>query len=184
MIETVDLNRALEESALFRNLKAHELDVVAGLVLEGGVPRGSVLFPEGAPSDGLYIVRSGAVAIEKALAAGVRWRIASLGPGEVLGEIGLICNLPRSADAIALEDLQYWTMTHAEFDRLYVSQPVLAAHILRNVAVVLSHRLTSTNAQIARLLEKLHREGHPSEDLHGLFVDVWAHSLELGHTAV
>jgi CRP-like cAMP-binding protein len=184
MIETVDLNRALEESALFRNLKAHELDVVAGLVREGGCPRGSLLFREKDPSDGLYIVRAGAVAVEKALAAGVRWRIASLGPGEVLGEIGLICNLPRSADAVVLEDLQYWTMSHAEFDRLYVSQPVLAAHILRNVATVLSHRLTSTNAQIARLLEKLHREGHPSEDMHELFVDVWARSLDLGHPAV
>lgn len=61
------------------------------------------MFEEGDPGDDAYIIESGLIeiAIET---DGVRKLIASLGPGEIVGEMALIANAPRSASAMARED--------------------------------------------------------------------------------
>lgn len=67
------------------------------------IAAGTLLFEEGDPGDDAYIIESGLIeiAIET---DGVRKLIASLGPGEIVGEMALIANAPRSASAMARED--------------------------------------------------------------------------------
>lgn len=67
------------------------------------IAAGTLLFEEGDPGDDAYIIESGLIeiAIET---DGARKLIASLGPGEIVGEMALIANAPRSASALARED--------------------------------------------------------------------------------
>ncbi len=67
------------------------------------IAAGTLLFSEGDPGDDAYIIESGVIeiAIET---RGTRKLIASLGPGEIVGEMALIANAPRSASALARED--------------------------------------------------------------------------------
>ncbi|MBI4870525.1 MAG: cyclic nucleotide-binding domain-containing protein [Candidatus Riflebacteria bacterium] len=152
MIENVDINRALEDSSLFRDLKTSELDIIAGLVREGSLERGQHLFHEGDPSEALYIIRSGAVAIEKALNGSFRLQLARLGPGEIFGEIGLICRAPRSADAVALEALSFWVLARSDYERLLANQAALASRLLHGIAVAISQRLIATNQLLMKLI--------------------------------
>ncbi|MDF1722543.1 MAG: EAL domain-containing protein [Minwuia sp.] len=64
------------------------------------IAAGTLLFAEGDPGDDAYIIESGL--IEIAIGTGdTRKLIASLGPGEIVGEMALIANAPRSASALA-----------------------------------------------------------------------------------
>jgi len=65
-----------------------------------GFGDGQVIFRQGEPSDKFYIVRSGQVVLTKE-AGGTASELARIGPGEVIGEMGVIQNLPRSATATA-----------------------------------------------------------------------------------
>ena len=63
---------------------------------------GEVLFSEGEEGDDAYIVEQGAIEISLDLPAGKKV-LATLGKGEIIGEMSLIADAPRSATAIAVE---------------------------------------------------------------------------------
>lgn len=65
-----------------------------------GFGDGMVVFRQGQPSDKFYIIRSGQVVLTRE-ANGVTQEIGKAGPGEVVGEMGVLQNLPRSATATA-----------------------------------------------------------------------------------
>ena len=60
------------------------------------------LFEEGDPGDCAYIIESGSVEVSLDK-GGRKLVIATLGPGEVLGEMAIIDNFPRTATARAIE---------------------------------------------------------------------------------
>ena len=70
---------------------------------EVAVRKGQVLIREGDTSDVTYIVVSGSFAVTKGRGASAQ-RLSQVGPGEVLGEIGLLAKSVRTATVIALED--------------------------------------------------------------------------------
>ena len=64
---------------------------------------GQLIFQEGDQGDAAYIVEEGAVEIS--VRSGRKTKIiATLGPGEIFGEMALIANAPRSASAHAIGD--------------------------------------------------------------------------------
>jgi len=65
-----------------------------------GFGDGQVIFRQGEASDKFYIVRSGQVVLTKE-AGGSSSELARVGPGEVIGEMGVLQNLPRIATATA-----------------------------------------------------------------------------------
>lgn len=62
--------------------------------------KGDVLFREGDPSDACYVVKSGKIVITKAK-GNSEIELASIGPGQMLGEMAFFDNKPRSATAKA-----------------------------------------------------------------------------------
>jgi len=65
-----------------------------------GFGDGMTIFRQGEPSDKFYIIRSGQVVLTRE-ANGTTTEIGKAGPGEVVGEMGVLQNLPRSATATA-----------------------------------------------------------------------------------
>ena len=65
---------------------------------------GEILFRQGERGDLIYHVQSGLLEVYRELADGGTEVLAQLGPGQYVGELGPILNLPRSASVRALED--------------------------------------------------------------------------------
>src|SRR5262245_61467718 len=105
---------------------------------------GTTIFSEGDPSDEAYLLRDGRVEVLKATAHGPI-RLAVLGEGEVLGEMGLLDHRPRSASARALEDIEVDAVNAAEFVALLSADPAKSMHILR----ALFERLRSLNTRLS-----------------------------------
>jgi CRP-like cAMP-binding protein len=87
----------------------------------GGVKKlgkGDILFREGDPSDSMYVIKTGRIAITKAKGSG-EIILAEKAGGEMLGEMGFFDNKPRSAGAKAVQDAEViqlpFSSLHAQF---------------------------------------------------------------------
>jgi CRP/FNR family transcriptional regulator, cyclic AMP receptor protein len=89
--------------------------------MAGGVKKlskGDILFREGDPSDAMYVIKAGRIAITKAKGSG-EIILAEKAGGEMLGEMAFFDNKPRSAGAKAIADAEVialpFTSLHAQF---------------------------------------------------------------------
>lgn len=71
---------------------------------------GQVIFLQGYPADYAYIIQSGDVEIYLELPDKTEQHIATLGIGEMFGELGILDDAPRSASARALTDCELQIM--------------------------------------------------------------------------
>ncbi|MCB0364861.1 MAG: Crp/Fnr family transcriptional regulator [Bdellovibrionaceae bacterium] len=80
--------------------------------------KGEILFREGDPSDAMYVIKTGRIAITKAKGAS-EITLAELVAGEMLGEMAFFDNKPRSAGAMAAADAEVialpFSALHAQF---------------------------------------------------------------------
>jgi hypothetical protein len=103
----------------------------------------AMIFAEGDPSDEAYLIRSGRVSVMKRTVGG-HVQLATLGPGDVLGEMGLLEERPRAASAQALEAVTVDVVSRDEFTNLLLRDPPRTMEILR----VLFERLRTMNERI------------------------------------
>lgn len=88
---------------------------------------GEVLFQQGDPPECAWLIESGAISLAFEH-AGERISYGELGPGELLGELGVLEGAPRSATAIACGDTVLLSIDHDQFlERLDKSDPIVRA---------------------------------------------------------
>jgi CRP-like cAMP-binding protein len=139
----------LERTQWANEFAFNEIEKLAGYLQTRHVKRGAVVFKEGDRDATLFVVASGKVCILKSGAGKKDHPIASLGTGHTLGEMALIDGQPRSAGAVAAEDLVLLAITRADLDRLAEDHPRLAVKLLMKVARLLSQRLRQTTSSLA-----------------------------------
>lgn len=109
------------------------------------VRSGDHLFRQGDPGDSVLFLLRGR--IDLVLDGDSSHRLATLCPGTVVGEMGLLEGLPRSAAAVARGRVEVQILDRAEMARLETQRPDLVRHLLTGIAVKLSDRLRLANAQ-------------------------------------
>ncbi len=108
----MDENR-LKAIPLFSHLSDDEAHRLAAFATETSVADGQILMKQGDYSTEL-------IAIEEGTADVLRDgdKIASLGPGDLIGEMGLLTREPRNADVIATSPMRVIKLTHWEIRRM------------------------------------------------------------------
>ena len=74
--------------------------------------------------------------------------MVSYAPGVVVGEMGLMQNRPRSADAIAEEDAVVLELSRAGYDEIAAAHPALFGKLLLNVGLLLSSRVRALTDEL------------------------------------
>jgi CRP/FNR family transcriptional regulator, cyclic AMP receptor protein len=110
-------------------------------------PRGTVLFREGEPGKDMYVVQSGRVNVSKQVGE-VEKILASLGPGEFLGEMSILNNKPRSATATCAEDSKLLVVDAKTFEAMIRGNAEIAIRLIKKLAA----RVQDANEQIETLL--------------------------------
>ena len=134
----------LTQSPLFRNLDETERAQILIIGQVRGYQEGAVIFNDGDPGDGLFIVVKGAVRISKRSVTGEE-ALAILEPHAFFGEMALIDYSPRAADAVANEPSELFFVPLRELRSLIESHHQLALKILYSLCEVLAVRLRETN---------------------------------------
>jgi CRP-like cAMP-binding protein len=124
----------MEASHDFLHLFRHSADART-------VPAGSVLFETGAAGDLLYVVLSGKVEIR--IGGKV---VETVGEGGIVGEMALIDQSPRSADAVAVTETAVVSIDERRFLFLVQQTPFFALNVMR----VMAERLRRRTAGPAR----------------------------------
>ncbi len=146
----VALRAELLEATQWANEFAfNEIERFAEYLQSRTVKRGMIVFREGDKDATLFIVAAGKVGVFKSGAKNQDHPIATIGLGHTLGEMALIDGQPRSAGAVAVEDLTMLVLTRAELDRLANDHPRLAVKVLLKVGRLLSQRLRQTTSNLA-----------------------------------
>jgi CRP-like cAMP-binding protein len=109
--------------------------------------QGTVLFREGEPGNEMYVVQHGRVNVSKRV-AGVEKILASLGPGEFLGEMSILNNKPRSATATCAEPSKLLVIDAKTFEAMVRGNAEIAIRMIKK----LSDRIAEANEQIETLL--------------------------------
>jgi membrane protein len=102
---------------------------------------GEVLFREGDEGHDMYFIQKGSVEVRK---GGLTLRV--LREGEYFGELSMLLNTPRTADAVAASpDTALISISEANLDTLLRENPAIVRNLLKEMAL----RLKATNEQLA-----------------------------------
>ncbi|HEV7126085.1 MAG TPA: Crp/Fnr family transcriptional regulator [Ktedonobacterales bacterium] len=143
-----ELMEYLAQVPMFADLDLQSLREVASLMHRRTFQAGEVIFHRGDPGQIMYLIRRGKVKISLTSVDGQEVALALLGRGEYFGELALLDGQPRSADTIAIEEVEAFWLQRADFIRTVTHHP----HIAIEVMNVLARRLRLTDEMVQDLL--------------------------------
>lgn len=109
------------------------------------------LFNEGDTGAQCYLIIGGSIVVSKHLESGVEQTLATLGKGELLGQIALIDRKPRSATCRAgSQGVGLVLLDSDTFESLYSAQNTFAFKVLDHIVSDLAKRLRSANQQLSK----------------------------------
>jgi len=120
---------ALANSRLFGQCSRRELKAVAKAAKVRTVPRGTFLMNEGEPGRTMFVILSGQVRVTRK-----GRKVASLGPGEAVGELAVISAAPRTATVYADTDLEVAEISKRAFSDLIEEVPSFSRKLLEALA--------------------------------------------------
>jgi len=137
---------------LFEGLSQAQLKKLGALCETERVPRGKYVFREGEPGASMYVVVEGKVRISRQLPGMGEEALAILQPGEAFGEMAVVEEGLRSADALAHEgETVLLRIGRDPLDQLLFTDKELAYSVLWALVRTLSARLRDTNEKMKAL---------------------------------
>jgi CRP-like cAMP-binding protein len=139
----VELLRSMD---LFSDLDDSELSKIARLLKEHKVSENEVIFNQGDPGDGLYIILQGRVRIATTDSFGRERVLAFYGPGEFFGDMAVLTGAPRSASASASADGRLLQLRKDDFDVLVATN----VGVMRAMMRVMVERQAAMNTRVTQ----------------------------------
>ena len=134
-----------------RGLSAAEMKLLATFSSEERFREGSMIFREGEKGDKLYIVLDGRVRISKFIPGVGEEALTVLDRGDFFGEMALIDDKPRSADAKAHEgDATVLSIDRATLNEILSMDPHASLQFLNLLCRMISRRLREINEKIVQ----------------------------------
>ena len=123
-----------------------ELERIAQVAIPRSFPKGARVFHEGDRSDACYVIRAGEVRVTREHPDGRAIALATLGPGELVGELAMLDGGVRSASVETLSEVDLLAVSAADMKGLLERN----AQITAKLVVALTKRLRETNERISR----------------------------------
>lgn len=124
---------------------------------------GDIIFMEGDPGDATYLVQSGSVELIKRGPDGLFDTVATIGPGQVFGEVALLTDRARSAGARAVTDCLLISVERGQLDaKLDKADPFIRALfriLAQNLLSVMDRKTEIETAPKAEDLAALTEDG-------------------------
>jgi CRP-like cAMP-binding protein len=143
---TIDFHK-LSAIPIFKNLSPETLAPIAERVREVDLEEGEILFHQGDIAKTLYLIEEGQIQIIREYESKEHIILATLGPGEVVGDLSMIVGEPRLGSVIAIEPTRMLALDRDTFFAAIGTNPGMAVDVL----VQLGLRLQAANLRIREL---------------------------------
>ena len=157
----------LSKVPAFGSLTTRELKEVAAIVHKRQYRAGEPVFYQGDPGLGMYIIQEGEVSISLAGKDSVEEELAVLTDGDFFGEIALLDESPRSANAICKADCTLIGFFRPDLFELIEKKPRLGTKIVLKLAEIVAQRLRKTDKELSKLKNQLDRLQAQEKDPNG-----------------
>jgi CRP/FNR family transcriptional regulator len=155
-----DPSEILKTVSYFSNLEDRAMVQVARAAIRRVYDPEQVVFIEGEPCSGMYIVERGWLKAVKIGLDGREQTLQTLGPGDIFNAISVFTDAPNQASVEALEESALWLVPRNAMLRLLDENPSLARVVIQDLAGRVQHlislvedlSLRSVEARLARLL--------------------------------
>lgn len=127
---------ALKQVSLFSTLSKKHLDLIARVADHVEVAPGTELTREGRPQPHMAVIITGGASVTVGGEV-----LATLGAGDVVGELSLVDDQPASATVTTTEPTSIWNIAKAGFTPVWEKNPELSTAMLQAVVA----RLRKTN---------------------------------------
>ena len=138
----------LRKHPIFCDLEPEALDQLCRYAKHITLKRGASIFCKGDPGNSLFAVISGTVKISISSPDGRNAILNLIGPGEIFGDIAVLDGAPRSADATANTNCEFFVIDRREFLPFVRSQPALSMKFIE----LLCERLRRTSEQVEQII--------------------------------
>ncbi|MBT8495243.1 MAG: cyclic nucleotide-binding domain-containing protein [Deltaproteobacteria bacterium] len=156
MLQAEDLS-FISKLSVFAGLENSALELVGRLGARATHPDRTVLYREGEPAKDMVIVLSGRLDVVKRNDRGAEACIASLGPGDVAGEMSLIDIQPRSAELRVVGETSVIVLSHKHLADIYNHDRDAYLLLVLNIAREISLRLRRVDEVLAKLIFEIGR---------------------------
>lgn len=137
VLTTLEKVLFLRKVDLFKDLDVRTLTAIASIAEERIIEDGEVFCTEGEIGDSMFCIVDGTVGVFKHRSDGTSFELAVVGPPEVLGEMALFEDKPRSATLKALEKTTVLVISSVAFQEIMHEYPMVGV----NASRLLSRRL-------------------------------------------
>lgn len=114
---------------------------------------GLVLMRQHDESDDMFFIESGSVTAKLNLGDDKSFRLRTMGPGTVVGEIGFYLGVPRTASVVADEQVTYYRLSRIKMKNMESQAPHIAAAFHEFMVRLLAERLADTNKLLHSVLD-------------------------------
>jgi CRP-like cAMP-binding protein len=142
----------LRRVPFFAEIEPAKLKLLAFMSERVGFDPGKRLFRQGDPADAAYLIIDGRAEVIVETSGGPIV-VATLGANEIVGEMAILCNVPRTATVCAKDRLMTLRISKEPFMRMVREFPNMAVSIMQELA----YRLESTNNQLSTALAEVKR---------------------------
>ena len=146
LLDEVELLRKIP---LFSKIEPSKLKLLAFTSERLTYAEGDVLFEQGDAGDAAYVIIGGKADVVVDTPGGPLI-VATLDENQIVGEIAILCDVPRTATVKAKTEVTTLRITKDLFFSLVVEFPQIAVEIMRELA----HRLEVTTARLREAVAK------------------------------
>jgi CRP/FNR family transcriptional regulator, cyclic AMP receptor protein len=143
-----DASLYFKQVSLFTDLADEDIRELMTMAKKRTFRAGEVIFHRDDVGQVLYVIKEGKVNICLVGPEGQEISLVVLGKGDCFGELAILDRLPRSADAVALERVECYTLQRSDFHNAIMKNPKIAIQVME----VLSRRLRKTDDKVEDLV--------------------------------
>ncbi|KAF0153269.1 MAG: cAMP-binding protein [Ignavibacteria bacterium] len=152
--EKSNIEEVLLSMPPFHDLTITNLKAITKLMHNRIYHPNELIFHQGDPGTGLYIIISGQVVIRQEEEKN-SWDLTKLSRGDFFGELALLDDERRSATAIALEETRVIVIFKPDLDAFIQNNPKEGIKILKGISQIIAIRLRSLNQDYFQLYKQM-----------------------------
>jgi class 3 adenylate cyclase/CRP-like cAMP-binding protein len=124
----------LKQAFLFHDLPEEMLTTLSGTIHLRHLQKNDILFRKNDPGDSLFVVGKGRLKVSTEDTGGVEITLNQIEAGDMVGEVALFDQAPRSASVIAMEDSDVLELKREDFLELIDRNPEVALSMMRDMS--------------------------------------------------